>query len=115
VASADGAPIILQSSIDSYINSVLTKYDSGDSNRKLQHIMTQKWIASFGYGIDAYNDYRRTGYPILHDGNTDNLNITVKTRDYPLSFPWVTANLQINPNAPSQKDVTKYRVFWDIN
>jgi hypothetical protein len=27
--------------------------------------MTQKWISSFGSAVDAYTDYRRTGYPIL--------------------------------------------------
>jgi hypothetical protein len=63
----------------------------------------------------VYNDYRRTGYPILHDGNTDDLDVTVRTREYALSFPWVTTNLDVNPNAPSQKTVNTYRVFWDVN
>ena len=77
--------------------------------------MTQKWIASFGYGIDAYNDYRRTGYPLLHDGNTDNLTITVRTREYPLSYPWKTDDLSVNQNAPAQKNITTFNVFWDVN
>ena len=77
--------------------------------------MTQKWIASFGYGVDLYNDYRRTGFPLLHDGNTDNLNITSRTREYPMAYPWITDNLEINPNAPAQKNVANYHVFWDVN
>jgi len=28
-------------------------------------IMTQKWIALFGQGVEAWNEYRRTGYPIM--------------------------------------------------
>lgn len=115
VAQAASAPVIAQSDIDAYVNAVLAKYDAGNNNRKLQHIMTQKWIASFGYGIDSYSDYRRTGYPVLHDGNTDNLSVTVRTRAYPLSFPWVTTDLETNPNAPKQKEVSSYRVFWDKN
>jgi hypothetical protein len=115
VAGDAGAPAISESDIETYINSVLTLYDAEDNEGKLEHILTQKWIASFGYAIDIYNDYRRTGYPVLHDGNTDNLNVTVRTREYALTFPWVSAMLEVNPNAPSQKETATYRVFWDVN
>ena len=115
VASAAGAPSIIQADIDTYISSIMSIYAGADNAGKLQHIMTQKWIASFGFGIDAYNDYRRTGYPVLHDGNTDNLDITVRTRDYPASYPWKTADLQVNKNAPTQKNITTFDVFWDAN
>lgn len=115
VASAAGAPAISQGGINSYINSVMSLYASADDAGKLQHIMTQKWIASFGFGIDAYNDYRRTGYPLLHDGNTDNLDVTVSTREFPLSYPWKTDDLQVNKNAPAQKNITTFNVFWDAN
>ncbi|MGF1637617.1 MAG: SusD/RagB family nutrient-binding outer membrane lipoprotein [Cyclobacteriaceae bacterium] len=114
VASRAGAPLISADDIDEYINSVLDKYDDADVNGKLEHIITQKWIASYGFGVDSYTDYRRTGFPILHDGNTDNLDVTVRTRDYPHSFPWPTSELQVNANAPSQKNVVSNaaRVFW---
>jgi hypothetical protein len=115
VAQSSSVLPISSSEIDAYVNSVLFLYDAADNNGKLRHIMTQKWIASFGFAVDAYTDYRRTGYPVLHDGNTDNLNITVRTKDYPLSFPWITDNLSKNPNAPAQKIITSYRVFWDVN
>lgn len=115
VAASAGAPALDETDVDDYITSILAIWDAGDANVKMRQLMTQKWIASFGYGLDAYNDYRRTGYPLLHDGNTDNLNVTSRTREYPLSYPWVTDNLEINPNAPSQKNVASYRVFWDAN
>ncbi len=115
VASMAGAPAIDQSDIDNYISMVMALYNSANDDGKLRHIMTQKWIASFGYGIDAYNDYRRTGYPLLHDGNTDNLTITVRTREYPLSYPWKTDDLSVNQNAPAQKNITTFNVFWDVN
>jgi hypothetical protein len=115
IAANAGVPLIDPNSIDAYMNAVLTRYDAADNDGKLEHVMTQKWIASYGYAIDPYTDYRRTGYPILHDGNTDDLNVTVRTREYALSFPWVTTNLEVNPNAPSQKLVNSYRIFWDAN
>ncbi|MHA6247521.1 SusD/RagB family nutrient-binding outer membrane lipoprotein [Pontibacter sp. CAU 1760] len=30
-----------------------------------ENILTQKWIALFGQGIEAWTEYRRTGYPVL--------------------------------------------------
>lgn len=113
VASDAGAPELAESDIDDYVNQILSLYDAADDEGKLQHIITQKWIASYGYGIDAYNDYRRTGYPVLHDGNTDNLDVTQRSRNYPLSYPWKTDDLEINPNAPSQKQIGSFKVFWD--
>ena len=114
IAGKAGAPTVQQADIDAYIDNVMIRYDGATSDEQLEHIMTQKWIATFGFGIDAYTDYRRTGYPTLHDGNTDNLNITSRTRDYPLSFPWKTNDLSINPNAPTQKIVAEFNVFWDV-
>jgi hypothetical protein len=32
---------------------------------KLQKIITQKWIAGFPEGQEAWSEYRRTGYPKL--------------------------------------------------
>lgn len=114
IAEDVGAPLIEEAEIQQYVDAVLADYDSDDDAGKLEHIMTQKWIASFGWGVDLYTDYRRTGYPILHDGNTDNLSITVRSREFPNSFPWPTANLQVNANAPAQKVMTSddAKPFW---
>lgn len=30
-----------------------------------ENIITQKWIAIFGQGIEAWTEYRRTGYPVM--------------------------------------------------
>ena len=76
--------------------------------------MTQKWIASFGWGVDMYTDYRRTGFPLLFDGNTDNLSFTIRTKEFPFAYPWPTNNLAVNSNAPAQKVVTsnEAKPFW---
>ncbi|UZD24205.1 SusD/RagB family nutrient-binding outer membrane lipoprotein [Algoriphagus halophytocola] len=34
-----------------------------------ESIMTQKWIALFGQGVEAWNEYRRTGYPVMPPPN----------------------------------------------
>ncbi|HSC37184.1 MAG TPA: SusD/RagB family nutrient-binding outer membrane lipoprotein, partial [Chitinophagaceae bacterium] len=38
---------------------------SGTPAQQQQQIITQKYLAWIGNGIEAYNDYRRTGYPVL--------------------------------------------------
>jgi hypothetical protein len=114
IAESVGAPVIEDEAIEEYVAAVLDDYDSDDDNGKLEHILTQKWIASFGWGVDLYTDYRRTGYPALHDANTDNLSFTIRTREFPYSFPWPTNNLAVNGNAPQQKVIVseEAKPFW---
>ncbi len=114
IAGSVGSPLIADDDIADYVDAVLADYDADDDTGKLEHIMTQKWIASFGWGADLYTDYRRTGFPVLHDGNTDDLNFTIRNREFPNSFPWPTANLQVNGNAPPQKNVVSVdaKPFW---
>ena len=101
--------------------------------KKMQVIMTQKWIQSFGSAVDAYSDYRRTGYPIMWDpsntsmapggfiqppANGDPFQDTQKavpvllSRTYPYTLPWVDDELETNPNAPDQKDPQTFKPFW---
>ena len=114
-----------------YIDNVLAEFDAGAATKKLEVIMTQKWIQSFGNGVDAFTDYRRTGYPIMWDpSNTtmapggfaqppldgdpfqpDQKKVPVLvTESYPAFLPWVDDELETNPNAPAQADHTK--PFW---
>ncbi|MCB0567880.1 MAG: SusD/RagB family nutrient-binding outer membrane lipoprotein, partial [Phaeodactylibacter sp.] len=113
IAAAASAPALVEEDVEAYIAAVLERYDAADAEGKLEHIMTQKWIATYGFGVDAYTDYRRTGYPKLHDPNTDNLNVTASARLYPLAFPYPQSELNRNPNAPGQRNITTDGVFWD--
>jgi hypothetical protein len=48
------------------LNNVTVAWDGAASNEvKLQKIITQKWIAGFPEGQEAWSEYRRTGYPKL--------------------------------------------------
>ncbi|WP_071891442.1 SusD/RagB family nutrient-binding outer membrane lipoprotein [Hymenobacter sp. PAMC 26628] len=46
---------------------------SGSDGHKIGQIIRQKWMAWVGNGYEAYNDYRRTGYPKLQPA----LNVSV--------------------------------------
>ncbi|EEI91957.1 hypothetical protein HMPREF0765_2417 [Sphingobacterium spiritivorum ATCC 33300] len=45
---------------------ITIKWNSAaDMEQNLERIITQKWIANFPLGIEAWTEYRRTGYPKL--------------------------------------------------
>ncbi|WP_421919084.1 RagB/SusD family nutrient uptake outer membrane protein [Marinifilum sp.] len=48
------------------VSEITIKWDEGASNEvKLERIITQKWIAMFPEGAEAWSEFRRTGYPKL--------------------------------------------------
>jgi len=49
------------------LTDVTVKWDEGLSfEKKLEKIITQKWIAMFPEGTEAWSEFRRTGYPKLY-------------------------------------------------
>ncbi len=123
IATTDGSPTIAAADIKTYVDKVIALFDAGDDAKKLEIIMTQKWIASYGFALDAYTDYRRTGFPKIYDPSKDDPktyaaagtapDFTQKERDYPWSYPWKLTDLTLNKNAPKeQKVISTYKVFW---
>lgn len=119
--------------VTNYINAILAQYDAGSAAKKLEIIMTQKWIANYGSAVDQYTDYRRTGYPVLFDpnnasmapnhqvqppvngdpANPGNRKVAVQLlRPFAQSLPWYQNELETNPNAPAQKEPSTFKVFW---
>ena len=70
-----------------YIALLEQKYEY---DKALETIMTQKWIASFWYGVESWSDYRRTGYPILKTNGPAALNngILCTRMRYPYTEPY---------------------------
>jgi len=120
-------------SATTYLNAVLAAYDAATTAGKLEIIMTQKWIQSFGSSVDQWTDYRRTGYPIVFDpknpahapggfvttpdgkypGQAPTPIPVQRVNEIPLSLPWGQEDLNLNPNAPKQKVPSTFKVFWD--
>lgn len=44
-------------------SNITIKWEAGDTEKNLERIITQKWIAIYPLGIEAWSEYRRTGYP----------------------------------------------------
>lgn len=84
---------------------------SGTTQQQLQQIITQKYIAWIGNGIEAYDDYRRTGYPVLAlplNSAGDNPNVI------PTRLPYTPNELARNPNAPNPRPKTDVKVWFAL-
>lgn len=108
-------PPIAPAAIATYLDAVLARYDAtSSSNDRLNIIMTEKYVASFGFGADVYTDYRRTGFPNVPFADTDPDPQTVSTGSFPVRLPYRLNDLLTNPNAPQvQPNITTEKVFWD--
>ncbi len=106
-----------------YKTAVLAAYDAASPAKKLEHIMTQKWINRIENPIDNYTDYRRTKYPVLFSPAPIGTVTTVTSPDglptpvsndraYPWSLPFSLTEIQLNSNAPAQKVPESFKVFW---
>lgn len=72
-------------------------------------VSEQFWISLYGNGIDAYNFYRRTGYP-----HTLQPNIEPNPGTFVRSL-WYPANYANNNANATQKSSVAGQVFWDNN
>ncbi|RPD50281.1 SusD/RagB family nutrient-binding outer membrane lipoprotein [Hymenobacter sediminis] len=84
---------------------------SGSNEHKINQIITQKWIAWVGNGFEAYNDYRRTGFPRLELVQNA---IGDDPTKIPARFPYPTSEISSNPNNAGNPR-TNERVWWDVD
>ncbi|MFD2200912.1 SusD/RagB family nutrient-binding outer membrane lipoprotein [Shivajiella indica] len=81
---------------------------SGSEVENLEKIITQKYIALYGNGLEQWNDFRRTGFPRLLDHqNAQGIDGT-----RPVRIVYVDQELARNPNFKLVQP--NVRVWWDI-
>jgi len=84
---------------------------AGTTAQKRAQILTQKYSAWVGNAIEAYNDWRRTGIPVLtlpQNTTGDNPNVI------PNRMPYVASEITRNPNAPNPRAKTDVKVWWQL-
>jgi hypothetical protein len=97
--------------ITGYVNKQLAAYDAADAAGKLSLVMTQKYIATYGNGMETYNDYRRTALPVLRTPLSP-LN-TFPLRLY-YSQTELSANTSLGEDVSSMQVAQQVTpVFWD--
>lgn len=93
-----------------FVSSIVADFNNASTQDEQFNILAeQNWIAQFGGGAEAYNFYRRTGFP-----TTLTPNLEPNPGRFPRSFPYASGEVVANPNL-SQKPDLNLQVFWDTN
>ncbi|SHF82135.1 Starch-binding associating with outer membrane [Mariniphaga anaerophila] len=107
---------------ESYIAGGSVKWDeAADFENKLERVITQKWIALFPNGNEAWAEFRRTGYPELTPiAQSDDPNIKPNNGEFLKKLRYVNKEREENTvNATSASlnggkgDGSNVRVWWD--
>ena len=101
---------LTQAEIDSYFGANIDEMTlNGTEAQDLEKIITQKYIALYGNGLEQWNDYRRTGFPILQDHQ----NAVGIDGARPVRAQYVNQEIARNPNF--EVILPNIRVWWDVD
>ena len=109
--SGNSATPLAAATITAFVANRTAQYDAADATGKLSAVMTQKYIALYGNGIEAYNDYRRTGFPVLPAP-------IAPLNTFPLRLAYSVTELATNATVSDKADQIQTAqqttpVFWD--
>ena len=115
-ASMEQYEITDAEAIDSYLSQPDIAYDA---TRTIEQIITQKWLAIFNNGFEAWAEYRRTGYPVLYEIASPNESETDGKVPVRARYPAILQSLNrqgldqaIRQQGP---DLLTTRMWWDVN
>lgn len=103
------------------LSNVTVAWNAGDTNEvKLEKIITQKWIAMFPEGQEAWSEFRRTGYPrifpVVSNQSAGAIDTDIQIRRIPFVDSELSTNATGVANAVSLlggPDNGGTRVWWD--
>ncbi|MFV0565309.1 MAG: SusD/RagB family nutrient-binding outer membrane lipoprotein [Flavobacteriaceae bacterium] len=107
-ATASSSYAATTTDIDSYVSIVSTEFNAASDSGKLDIVMREYYLSGFGNAIEAYNAYRRTGYP-------SDLQVPIKNKDVPFPRTFLLPSHAVNSNASLNQRATTNQVFWDTN
>lgn len=84
----------ITASYDQYDLTVSPEFFQAVGSATKETIMEQKWVALFGQGIEAWTEYRRTGYPVLPEN--DPRAIFENEGVLPTRLPYPTTEYALN-------------------
>lgn len=127
IADATSTPVAYVDPLNAVNNAaaptaITVKWDAGASNEaKLERIITQKWLAMFPEGQEAWTEFRRTGYPKLFPVVNNNSNGTIDTQIQVRRLPYPITESQTNATALQGgisllggADNGGTRLWWDV-
>lgn len=105
------------------LSDITIKWDETATDEKnLERIITQKWIAIFPNGNEAWAEYRRTGYPKQFPMVSNHSNGTIDSNKGPRRLPFPPTEKRLNGenvdkavqllSTPADNGGT--RLWWDV-
>ena len=105
-----GGPELSDEDVSNYIAAFTSDWNASTSTeKKLDLWATEFFISLTGNGIDAYNSYRRNGYP-----RSLQPNVEPDPGQFPLIQYYPANYVNTNKNADQRSSKTE-RVFWNSN
>ncbi|MBK5722742.1 SusD/RagB family nutrient-binding outer membrane lipoprotein [Dysgonomonas sp. Marseille-P4677] len=79
------------------LSTITIKWNDSDSfEKKLERIITQKWLAMYPEGQEAWSEFRRTGYPkifpVVTNNSSGKINTNIQIRRVPYPKSEYTSN-----------------------
>ena len=105
-----------------HLSTITVRWEEGDTqDRKLERIITQKWIAMFPDGDEAWAEYRRSGYPTLFPVVVNYSGNTIPTDPGSRRVPYPEREYNSNSVAVNEavsmlggEDNGGTRLWWDV-
>ncbi|KQB42634.1 SusD/RagB family nutrient-binding outer membrane lipoprotein [Flavobacterium aquidurense] len=111
-ASLNQFGITNATTVANYLNQPTVKYDASNYAKS---IGTQKWIAFFGQGLDAFVEWRRLDYPVLKAGPDTVLNGQIPSRFfYPGTEQSLNGTSYQTAVSAQGKDLLTTKLWFDV-
>ncbi len=98
-----------EADVTGYINETITAFNAATGDAQEDVFAEQYWIAQWGGAQEAWNYYRKTGYPTTLSPSWE-----PDPGPFPRSFFYPQDEVITNPNLDQRLDLTN-QVFWDNN
>lgn len=108
-ANADLSVAPTEAEVDAYIDGIVADFNAATGDDKENIFAEQYFTTLFGGATEAYNYYRKTGYP-----TTVLPNWELDPGAFPRSFLYPQNEVVTNPSL-TQKQTLTQQVFWDTN
>ena len=96
-----------------YIAALGAKFDAATTDAERQEvIINEKYVVTFSSGVEGWNDYRRTGFPILTP-HPEGDRATNPGGGIPRRLPYAENERLLNANIPFTEVNLQQRFYWD--
>lgn len=114
-------PLSSSNNINAVSHITIAWNENDPKDKNMERIITQKWIAMFPNGQEAWTEYRRTGYPQLFPVKVNNSSGTIDTDIQIRRMPFAKSEYTLNPDNINKAiqllggpDNGGTRLWWDV-